>query len=367
VLRKFNPSRLTLARKRRGMNKVTLGRRAGLSVKALGDFEKGRAVPSEDATDTVASVLEFPIGFFYRSDLEEPSPNGVSFRALKSMTAGQRDSALAAGALAFEVSEWIDRRFELAPINVPDLREYEPEEAALVLRNMWGIGIRPIGNMIHLLESKGVRVFSLAERNRTVDAFSLWFHGAPFVFLNTMKTVEHSRMDAAHELGHLVMHQRGSRHGRDDENDAKAFGSAFLMPEASVRSIVQRLTGPSFNQLGQLKRNWGVSMIALARRLNQFKILPDWSYRGICIELSKRGRALEPNGIPERETSAVLAKVLALLKESGTSKNEIAAQLDLYVQDIDDLIFGLSITAVDGGTPSKNGEAEARRSRFKVV
>ena len=43
----------------------------------------------------LADVLRFPVGFFSRSDPEELAADGVSFRALKSMTAGQRDAALA--------------------------------------------------------------------------------------------------------------------------------------------------------------------------------------------------------------------------------------------------------------------------------
>ena len=54
-----------------------------------------------------------------------------------------------------------------------DLRDYDPEEAALGLRMDWDIGVRPIGNLVHLLEAKGVRVFSLAERGKQVDAYSL--------------------------------------------------------------------------------------------------------------------------------------------------------------------------------------------------
>jgi len=57
-------------------------------------------------------------------------------------------------------------------------------------------------------------VCSLAEQCREVDAFSLWRHGSPFVFLNTQKTPEHSRFDVAHELGHLVLHRHG--HGGCD-------------------------------------------------------------------------------------------------------------------------------------------------------
>lgn len=368
VLKTPNPSRLKLARKRRGMNKVTLWRRSALSVKSLGDFEKGRAIPSADALESIAAVLRFPVSFFYRSDLEEPPKEGVSFRSLSTMSAGQRDAARAGVALAFELSQWIEKSFELEQTDVPDLREYPPAEAATVLRNLWGIGVRPIGNMIGLLESRGVRVFSLADRVKQVDACSLWYHDAPFVFLNTMKTVEHSRMDAAHELGHLVLHRHGPIHSRDVEQDAKIFGSAFLMPKESIIGIVPRLTGPSFNNMSQLKRNWGVSMAALAMRLNQLGLLPDWSYRGICIELSKFGRTREPNPIIEREASTVLAKVFASLKETGTTKADVAKQLDLYTEDLDSLVFGLGgVMAVsDGGKSNPNADAIVRRSQFKV-
>jgi hypothetical protein len=46
---------------------------------------------------------------------------------------------------------------------------------------MWALGEQPI-SMIKLLESKGVRVFSLAENTKTVDAFSCWRNDVPYVF-----------------------------------------------------------------------------------------------------------------------------------------------------------------------------------------
>ena len=363
-----NPSRIQLARKRRGLTKVTLEQRVGISAKTLGDYEKGRAIPTEDALESIASVLRFPVMFFYRADLQEPKEDGVSFRSLSTMRAGQRDAALAAGALAFELSTWIDTEFELETPDLLDLREYDPAQAAVMLRNYWGYGVRPVGNMIHLLESKGVRVFSLAERGRQIDAFSLWYQDAPFVFLNTMKTVEHSRMDAAHELGHLVLHRHGAIRGRDVESDAKTFAAEFLMPRDSVIGVVPRLTGPSMPTLAQLKRNWGVSLATLAMRLNKLGLLPDHSYRVICIELSKYGRTREPNPIAERETSAVLAKVFDMLRETGMTKADVAKKLDLYTEDLDALIFGLGQMALSEaqGHASPDAEAEARRRQFKV-
>jgi Zn-dependent peptidase ImmA (M78 family)/transcriptional regulator with XRE-family HTH domain len=361
----FNPSRLELARKRRGLTKVALGRRAGLSPRALTDYASGRAEPSPGTIDEIAFATRFPSAFFHRPDVDEPTKDGASFRSLSTMTAGQRDAALAAGALAFELSAWIERRFELPSPKLPDLRDFKPAEAAMALRTYWGIGTRPIGNMVHLLESQGVRVYSLAERAKHVDAYSLWHRDLPFVFLNTMKTPEHSRMDAAHELGHLVMHRHGVPRGLDAEKDAQAFGSSFLMPEASVRAAMPRLITPSVAQLAHLKMHWRVSVAALAHRLYGLGLMTEYSYRGVFMQLSTYGRTREPNGI-EREDSQVFSKVFGALRNSGTKRSDVAKDLDLYPEDIDSLVFGLSMTAVSEGRRVPDVTADERRRNFKV-
>ena len=348
------------------MTKVELGRQCGLTPKALGDFEASRLVPSAGTIEAIASVTRFPATFFERSDTDEPTKDGVSFRSLARMTAGQRDAALAAGAIAFELSAWIEHRFELPTPKLPDLREFEPAEAAMALRARWGIGQRPIGNMVHLLESEGVRVFSLAERGNRIDAYSLWHRDIPFVFLNTIKTAEHSRMDAAHELGHLVLHRHGVPRGREVEKDAQGFAAAFLMPEGDVRAAIPKLITPSLHQLARLKLRWRVSLAALAHRLYRLNLLSEWSYRGVFVQLSKYGRSREPNGI-EKETSQVLAKVFGASKNGGVSKSDAARQLDIYSEDLDSLVLGLCMTGVSGrGHSLPNSEADDRRSNFKV-
>ena len=63
--------------------------------------------------------------------------------------------------------------------------------------------------------------------------FSHWQGDVPFIFLNTTKTAERSRMDAAHELGHLVLHAHtGGGSTKPHEDEAQAFAAAFLMPKA---------------------------------------------------------------------------------------------------------------------------------------
>jgi Zn-dependent peptidase ImmA (M78 family) len=306
------------------------------------------------------------------------------------MTASQRDTALGAGAVALLLNEWIEERFDLPEPDVPDLgreggdsrpisvhkhaQEPEayptssssqtPETAAEMLRAHWGIGELPVKNMIALLESKGIRVYSLAIDAKEVDAFSMWSGGRPYVFLNTFKSAEHCRFDAAHELGHLVLHQHAQPHGPDLEREANAFASAFLMPRASVLAIAPR--APTLSSLIRHKKHWAVSVAALNYRMHALGLTTDWTYRTLCIQLAQAGyRKSEPEGVPH-EKSLVLEKVFGALREEGLSKADVAQQLAIFSDEINELTFGLMLNALKGGAP-RMAEPTAGRANLRLV
>jgi len=298
--------------------------------------------------ETLAKVLRFPRDFFFGDDIDEPTPDVASFRALSKMTAGQRDTALGSGAIALMLNDWIERRFELPAPDLPDLsREANPEAAARVLRQLWSLGELPIKNVIYLLESRGVRVFSLAVDAVEVDAFSMWRQSTPFVFLNTMKSAERGRFDAAHELGHLVLHRHGAPQGREAEMQANMFASAFLMPRSAVLANAPRIA--SVDQLIKLKKIWGVSVAALTYRLHNVGVLSDWHYQSLYVEVSSRGYARKEPNEGTRETSQVLQKVFAALRDESVFKTNIASELCVPVEEIDQLVFGLALTGLTGG------------------
>src|SRR5882762_6578541 len=260
--RQFNPTRFTCVRKRKGLTKSQMAWLIGVELRTVSAYEAGTSVPRDDVFERIVSKTGFSADFFSGDDLEEPKADAASFRAMSKMTSRQRDMALSQGAIANHLCKYIEERFNLPKADIPDLsHEPTPEAAAETLRRHWGIGVLPINNMIHLLESKGVRVFSLAIEAREVDAFSNWKAETPMAFLNTYKTSEHSRYDAAHELGHLTLHRHATPHGREAEREADLFASSFLMPKASI--IAQGVRSPSFADLVELKRIWKVSVAAL--------------------------------------------------------------------------------------------------------
>ena len=209
-----------------------------------------------------------------------------------------------------------------------------------------------------------MRVFSLSVDAAEVDAFSMWKEGVPFIFLNTGKSAEHGRFDAAHELGHLVLHRHGAPNGREAEHEADVFASAFLMPRSAV--LAHPLRFPTLAQLVILKRVWTVSLAALTYRLHAVGLLSDWHYRTLCIEISQRGfRRKEPDEAP-RETSQVLAKVFAALREDGVTKSEIARQMSEDPTEIDQLAFGLMIQRLTE-TADETARGTKRSVSLKLV
>lgn len=359
--RVFNPSRLTIARKRRGCTKTEFAIKAEIPLRSFKAYELGEYPPPADVLDRIVSISGFPADFFFGETLDEPREETASFRSMARMKSYQRDMALSQGAIALHLNEWLEERFELPPVDVPSLGdETSPEVAAEVVRHHWGIGELPVSNLVHLLESKGIRIFSLAVDALEVDAFSMWKENSPFIFLNTAKTAERSRHDAAHELGHLVMHRHGGPLGRKAEEQANAFASAFLMPRSSVLAHTHKF--PSLATLIKLKEIWQVSVAALAYRLHVLGILSDWQYRTLYIQISRnKFRTHEPNPI-SRETSLVLPKIFAALQEDGLTRSQVAKALCIPSAELEALMFGLTMAGIEGGNKST-----PKRSKLTIV
>jgi Zn-dependent peptidase ImmA (M78 family)/DNA-binding XRE family transcriptional regulator len=346
----FTPSRLTVARMRRGLSKFELAAAVSVHPKMVTKYETGEHAPSPETLSAISAKLGFPEDFFFAGTVPVIGEDSGSFRSLARIASGHRDAVLAAASIAiYDINRYIETKFKLPAASLPDYGGHDPETAAAELRAEWGFGARSIRNVVHEIEAHGVRVYSLSEEcAQTVDAFSLWAEGRPFVFLNPRKSGERGRFDAAHELGHLVLHQHGAPRGREAEHEANRFASALLMPNESVVAATPRL--PSIDAIVALKKNWNVSVGALVHRLADLKLISDWQNKSLCIEIARRGwRLSEPDSIP-RETSQIFRKVFAVIRHRGpTARARFAKDLCLTVEELDSFVYGLVPVALDGG------------------
>ncbi|WP_339489323.1 XRE family transcriptional regulator [Pseudomonas rhizophila] len=365
-----NPKQISFARVRRRLTKSQLAKKLEITSRSLQNYETGASTPDDKTLQKIAIALNFPLQFFYlEEEMPEIAEHTVSFRKLSKMTEAMKGCAFAAGAIALKINQWIEERFNLPTPNLPDLSDLTPEEAATALRRMWGLGNAPIQNVIHLLESKGIRVFSLTEETREVDAFCTWHEEQPFIFLNTLKSAERSRFDAAHELGHLVRDvysmRHGQAHGPEMERQADAFAAAFLMPMASV--VANPPPAFTIKYLMKLKHYWGVSLVAIAYRFNSLGMISEWNYRNLCIEIAKQGyRTSEPEPM-ERETSQLLSKVMDHLQSKKLGRREIAESLSISTDEINSLTFHLTKLSVVPGRPENTKNQTRNPPKLRLV
>lgn len=272
----LTPSRLTLARTRRGLTAAELARKSGVSARAIGEYERGQRRPKPATVESLAGALAFPAAFLTAPEPPRPQsgPDDVQ--------------ATAAAQLAIEFNGWLERLFVLPQPNLPP-----PRTSPGSTRAAWRLDDGPAPNMVQLLESRGVRVFSLPVDCAAQEAFSCWHNGTPFVFLNPAATPEQARFDATRQLAVLLGH-----------DEPVEFAAEFLMPE-------KQFYGTGY-------RRW------LARR----------------------------------ETSKLLTKVFRVLRENGTTPLHVAKELNLGLEELNGLVFGLVLTALPGGgEPGPRGRA----------
>lgn len=342
----FNPQRLTIARERRAESKAGLAGKANLAANTINRYESGEITPSQEVVERIAEILNFSTKFFFGPDIDRPRRENASFRGLASKSARVMDAALASGSLAYLFDDWIGQRYQRPEPSLPDFKEgMPPELAAKLLRQEWRLGDMPIENMVHLLESKGIRVFSLAENTKDVDAFSVWRDDIPYIFLNTYKSSERSRFDAAHELAHLCLHKHGGAvaelKNSAVEKEANAFAGAFLMPEADLRATIKS-TIYSADDLLLYKRRWRVAAAALAYRALEVGIIKDSRSNSLYVEMSRRGwLKSEPDGIV-REKSHVWQYIFDDLRSSSVTKHHISHETGVPIRELEALLFGLA-------------------------
>lgn len=341
----FVGKRLENMRWKRGMTKKGLAEIADIDQHLISAFESGGKAPNREQAHRLAEALHAKESYFYLEWQSDLTQEDLSFRAPTKTTVRNKNAAIAIAAQGVELRSWIEKHYSLPKEDLPDYSFCVnggdgPEAAAEFLRAHWNLGNQPIGNMIQLLELHGIAVFSAREENADLrfDAFSFFTDGQPYVFLSTSKTPERDRFDAAHELGHLVMHNSPvHKETKTRESEANLFASAFLMPAADVKAVCP--FNASINAVKNLKIRWGVAATALCTRLFQLDMSTDWVRYSVMKGLAKEGyRSGEPGSGMHHEKSKICSQALRDLMKRHEMSN-LLSDLCQEPNDIASLTF----------------------------
>lgn len=350
----FESERLRVIREARGLTKTELADHVSMSISSLSQYESGNITPSPDSVEALAGALAIPEDFLTSEVPVEIALEHCHFRRQTGVPKKEQRKAVSWGVLALDFFRNADRYVTLPNLSVPDYSESRPfngkeiEAIAQKVRDYWNLGFGPLSNVVWLVEQFGVPTIELSDCDDRLDAFSAWTSYRPMVFFTTAKdSPSRRRFDAAHELGHLILHKDTDPGAAGVEDEAFRFASSFLLPAEPFRSEMP--TQLSWPKLREMKRRWKVSLAALVYRAHELGIYSDATRRRAFAQLSIRGwRRNEPDE-PEMERPSLLSQTVDELKKSGfDSVDEIASEL-LHIGpwDLRRLIEGGDATITD--------------------
>ena len=266
---------LLLLRLDRQLTQEQLAARAGISRLALGKIERGAVVPRSGTLSGLAAALEVPVG-----ELVTPVRGLESVRFRARAQVHGREQILAV------VSKWLDA-YSWLEAELNDSRPFRfqsasadggtPVEVARAVRPAVDLPAgEPVRNISRLLEDNGVKLLLLETTRDSFFGLSVGQRdGGPAVVVNTWDRISVERwiFTAAHELGHLLLHpaeyRRDATEMRSEpEQEADAFASEFLMPEAAFGIEWDATSGHSLLvRILKVKRIFRVSYMTVLHRL----------------------------------------------------------------------------------------------------
>lgn len=303
----FVGPRLKEAREARGINGVSLAELVGVTRQAISQYETGSSKPSPETLEKIAASLNLPIAFFLTNAPPfDDAP--VYFRSLSAATKSARLRERRRLLWHRHIVDFLSTFADLPEPRVPtldakapaEISDEEIEEAAEQTREQWQLAPGPVAHVVDALETHGAIVVRSPLGADSLDAYSTWFGERPHVVLSDDKrSAVRSRYDAAHELGHLVLHRYMSTTTvstpadvKELERQAHAFAGAFLLPAATFAGDVSI---PTLDGFLALKVRWGASVGAMVMRARALSLVDDDQGRRLWVGYSSRGwRRREP-------------------------------------------------------------------------
>ena len=153
------------------------------------------------------------------------------------------------------------------------------------------------------------------------------------------------RFDAAHELGHIILHRNLSpkdfytqANFKLIEGQANYFASAFLLPEETFSSDA---VVPSLSLLRLIKSKWKVSIAAMIKRMRNLKLISQEREQRLFANLSRRGwRTREPlDDQIEPEGTRLFQRAFELLLESNLiNSDDLVNNLGINLDDLESAV-----------------------------
>ena len=253
-----------------------------ISRQALHKYEKGEVIPDSDMINSLSKVFHVQPDFFFRDTKVELGD--LEFRKQTKLPVKEQCR------IVESAKDVLSRHLELEEIlgleaNFKNpLKDFSPissfddiENSALKVRESWNLGIDLIYNSIELLEDNHIKVISVNSEDG-FDGMQTWLNQTiPVIVLNrsNLKSADRVRFTVLHELGHLLL-PLGDLPNKMKEKYCNQFAAAMLIPKPAIQKELGISRKKIFIQeLGELKKQYGISIQALMYRCKDLNIISE--------------------------------------------------------------------------------------------
>jgi Zn-dependent peptidase ImmA (M78 family) len=339
----------------RGLTAVALAEMIGVTSQSISGYEKSKQSPRPDVLEAIAFRLNMPISYFLRES-HSPEDGPIFWRCRETSSAIARQRAEIRLRWIKEIIGYLSRfldfpHLELPALEIPsnfrDLDNDILENCAASLRKEWGIGEGPMPDLLLEIENRGIIVSRITMGAEKQDGFSQVARttGIPFMVLGRDKaSAVRQRLDAAHELAHIMLHQNVENkklntkaENKIIEDQAFYFAGALMMP---ADQFLDELYAPTLDAMAALKDRWKISVAAMIKRCQHLGVIDRDAAQRMWINYTRRGwRKSEPlDGKLEKERPRVLRRgIELLLSEKVQSISQILGATGLNPRDIEEL------------------------------
>ncbi len=300
----------------------------GVSPMAISHYESGERRPGMDTVKALADALGVKVTDFLRSRNENLFFVHGEFRKGSRLPKKQQEY------IRESVEEYMSRFYTAAELlggevlpDAPACHDLaltgDADFDALSMRKYLKLAeFGPIGNLIELLENRGILVYVC---NVDQDAFSGMnglVNGRPYIIVNGLMSPERIRSTIAHEMAHFIFEWPEDMSEKEIESTATAISGAFLFPAEDARRELGIRRKSITKDMTMICKEYGISMYLLVKRANLCSIVNNSAAKDFYIKAGQAGwRKNEPSRIEKEEPRLFMQLVFRAVTE-----NEISIQ-----------------------------------------
>lgn len=239
------------------------------------------------------------------------------------------------------------------------------------IRDQLSLGIDAIGDIFHFIEDQGILLVRRPMGRDGVDGIYAKRKGIQLMLVNSDKSLGRQRFTAAHEYAHGLFDDINLQIDENifeteslSEKRANAFAVHFLVPEAGVNMLMNKLTSsgdvkrePSPYDVVHVQKHYGISYLAALYHLRNIRIINEQTRRAweklspmkMAFELgyydlysdAERGIKTVPNDYFQRAIKAYeqsdisLYKLAELLEEPKEELESQLTELQVFPEEVD--------------------------------